>query len=235
MDQEKKGFLLKKKKEEEEEEALKKEEEDRQAEIKAQEEIFGKFRKFQPQIDICDNLIHFLNSMKPKTEQELKIEEMNLKTEGEVNKDIQGNWKKEKVEVYTKKTYYDDEDLGVQPGQGKKNKKKNKKQKGTNKNVDNANEKMTMNLETLSFFDEVKVAPPTLMKDIDEVVSNLETKKQYFIATSDDLNKEKEENKGENKEDNKETNEKEEEKKPKAKQVKNKNINLEDEDEFPSM
>merc|ERR1712178_443855 len=85
---------------------------------------YGKPRKYQQQIDVCDNLISFIDSLRPKGDSEVTAEDGSMDL---VNVDKQiasGDWKKEKVHVLKK----EEEDLGIQPGQGKKKGKGKKKQ-----------------------------------------------------------------------------------------------------------
>merc|ERR1712072_1082495 len=92
----------------------------------------------------------------------------------------------EKVHVLKK----EEEDLGIQPGQGKK------KGKGKKKQAQAAPEetKLALSMQTLSYFDSLKVSPPAFSKDLDSVLKVLEEKKAYFIKTSDDINDGKVEN-----------------------------------------
>merc|ERR1712010_3653 len=70
---------------------------------------------------------------------------------------------------------------GVQPGQ----KKNNKKGKGKAQPEDT---KLTLTIETLGYFDSIKVAAPVYAKDIDEVSKLLTEKRDYFVKVSDELN-----------------------------------------------
>jgi hypothetical protein len=118
---------------------------------------------------------------------------------------------------------------GVQPGQ---NKKKNKKNKNKKKDAKPEDTKLTLTVETLSFFDSVKVQPPSYAKEIDEVLKQVTEKREYFIKVSDELNaKPKDEQEAPKKEED--TEEKADKKSPKKKKAKN--VNLEDEEMFPSM
>merc|ERR1712187_436039 len=143
----------------------------------------------------------------------------------DVDKQIaSGDWKKEKVYVLKK----EEEDTGVQPGQGKKKGKGKKKQ-----NQSNTEEaKLTLSLETISYFDSLKVSPPVFHKDLDAAIKVLEEKKAYFNKISDDLNDGKEVEGEEAKpaeETKQETAEKPEPKQKKAK------VNLDDDEMFPAM
>merc|ERR1711920_170435 len=97
-----------------------------------------------------------------------------------------GDWKKEKVHILKNKR--DDEEQGVQPGGGKKNKKKGKNKEKKQE----TDTKLTLTIETLGYFDQIKVSPPTHGKDIEEVIEKLNEKKAYFVKVSDDLNDGKE-------------------------------------------
>lgn len=220
----KKGYLQRQKKEEEYQAQIKAEEDKIRAEKEEYEKLYGKPRKYQPQIDVCDNLISFVDSLRPKGDGMGQDEDgdMNLV---DVDKQIaSGDWKKEKVHVLKK----EEEDLGIQPGQGKKKGKGKKKQN----QAAPEESKLALSMQTLSYFDSLKVTPPAFSKDLDSVLKVLEEKKAYFIKISDDLNdgktveteetKPEEENKQENAE------------KPEPKQKRAK-VNLDDDEMFPAM
>jgi len=220
----KKGYLQRQKKEEEYQAQIKAEEEKRRQEKEEYEKLYGKPRKYQPQIDVCDNLISFVDSLRPKGDGMEQDEDGNMNLV-DVDKQIaSGDWKKEKVHVLKK----EEEDLGIQPGQGKKKGKgkKNKSQAAPEES------KLALSMQTLSYFDSLKVSPPAFSKDLDSVLKVLEEKKAYFIKISDDLNDgktvETEEAKPEE-ETKQETSEKPE---PKQKRAK---VNLDDDEMFPAM
>merc|ERR1711950_133090 len=110
-----KNRLLQKKKEEEAEEKAKQEAYEKAR--KEEEELYGKIRKFQPQIDICQNLVTFLGNLKPKVRNEEGEDQKHLSEEQLQGMLNSGDWKKEKLHVLKKN---DDEDVGLQPGAGKK-------------------------------------------------------------------------------------------------------------------
>ena len=69
-----------------------------EAERKEQEKIYGKLRKFQPQIDTCDNLINFLSALHPKVKAEEEAHAQVVYNADAVNDKLtSGDWKKEKV------------------------------------------------------------------------------------------------------------------------------------------
>jgi len=228
----KKKAYLQRQKEEQDRIAKEQAEEDRiRKEKEEYEKLFGKPKKYQPQIDICENLISFLGTLS-KTKNDDNEEELQT---GYNAKDVedklaQGDWKKEKVHILKSKK--DDEDQGVQPGGGKKNKKKGKKNKENTKEVDT---KLTLTIETLGYFDQIKVSPPTYGKEIHEVIEKLKEKRDYFVKVSDDLNDGKQPDEEEAKDNTNELNteeKKEVAEKPKGKKEK---VALEDEDMFPAM
>merc|ERR1712146_492495 len=144
----------------------------------------------------------------------------------EVDQDTfkQGDWKKEKVHVLKK----EEEDLGIQPGQGKK------KGKGKKKQTQAAPEetKLALSMQTLSYFDSLKVSPPAFSKDLDSVLKVLEEKKAYFIKISDDLNDGKTVETEETKPEEETKQENAEKPEPKQKRAK---VNLDDDEMFPAM
>merc|ERR1711894_720067 len=180
--------------------------------------LYGKIRKFQPQIDVCQNLVTFLGNLKPKVRNEEGEDQKHLSEEQLQGMLNSGDWKKEKLHVLKKN---DDEDLGLQPGAGKKKRQKNKKQV-------TEDPKLTLTIETLNFFDSIKVAPPTFLKDIDASIAKINEKKEYFIKLSDEINEKGEEAKKETEKEEEEEKKNEEEKvetqeetkKPKAKKEK---------------
>lgn len=226
----KKKNILQKKKEEEDRIAAEKAEEDRiKAEKEEYEKLYGKPKKYQPQIDVCDNLISFLGTLKPKN-YELNTEDNQT---GYNQKDVedklaQGDWKKEKVHILKKV----EEDQGVQPG-GKKHKKKGKKNTKVDLDDTKVAGKISLTIETMGYFDQIKVIPPNNNNEIDEVIEKLQEKKNYFIRISEELNDGKTPDEEEAKNETTETNV--EEKKPAEKKSKKEKVNLEDEEMFPSM
>jgi len=131
-----------------------------------------------------------------------------------------------------------DDDEGLKPGAGKNKRKKNKKQHVQE------DPKLTLTIETLNFFDSIKVAPPTFLKDIDASIEKLNEKKEYFVKLSDELNEKPEAQDQQNSTEKPEgakdektddaPEEKSEKKEEKPKQKKEK-IDLDNEDMFPSM
>lgn len=118
---------------------------------------------------------------------------------------------------------------GVQPGQ-KKNKKKNKKNKGKAQPEDT---KLTLTIETLGYFDSIKVSAPVYAKDIDEVSKQLTEKRDYFIKVSDELNEGKKPEEVES--EKKEEEATQEEAKPAQKRGNKQKVSLDDEEMFPTM
>merc|ERR1712050_245075 len=98
-----KNRLLQKKKEEEAEAEAKAEQEAIEKARKEEEELYGKIRKFQPQIDICQNLVTFLANLKPKVRNEDEEDQNRLTEEQLGNVLNSGDWKKEKLHVLSKK------------------------------------------------------------------------------------------------------------------------------------
>lgn len=186
--------------------------------------MYGKPRKYQPQIDVCDNLISFLDSLKPKTDI-VEEEDITYISEDVQAKLASGDWKKEKVHILKK----EEEDLGIQPGQGKK-KGKNKKKKHAEKEVEDT--KLALTMQTLECFDQIKVSPPNFFKEIEASLKELNEKKAYFIKVSDDLN----DGKQVDGDDNKLEEPKEEQSEQAApKKAKKEKVNLDDDEMFPAM
>ena len=164
-------------KEQEDWEAAGKAEEDKiRGEKEDYERIYGKPRKYQTQIDVCENLISFVNGLKPRTHEEESLAEKY--NEANVEAKLQaGDWKKEKVHMLKKPQ----EEEGVKPGQ-KKHKKQSKNAKAPEET------KLTLTIETLSYFDQIKVSPPSYVKEIDGTLKQLNEKRDYFNKMSDDIN-----------------------------------------------
>merc|ERR1712151_32703 len=112
-----------------------------------------------------------------------------------------------------------------------KEKKRNKKGK---KGAQPDEIKLTLTIETLRYFDTIKVLPPSFSKDIDETIKRLNEKKEYFIKVSDDINEGKEGVKDEEKSEEKKEENEEEEKNVKKVNKKVK-VSLDDEEMFPAM
>ena len=223
-------FLIRKKKEDDEKKAIEEEEARIEQERKDHEAIFGKPRKFQTQIDFCDNLIGYLGTLKPKNREigiQGKVQGI-IYDKSDINEKLKGdNWKKEKVHVLESKK--DQGETGVQPGEGKHKKKGNKK----DNNQEDLNTRLTFTIETLSIFDQIKLTPPKNLQEIDDVVKLLTTKKELFLKMSDEDN-----------EDGKKTKVAQDDKGSPAKRDEGNrgkgakakgNVNLNDEKMFPSM
>jgi len=219
----KKAYLARRKKDEEYHAQIKAEEDKIKADKEEYEKLYGKPKKYQAQIDVCDNLISFLESLRPRTDGDNQDDEKTDYTDVD-NKLKSGEWKKEKMHVLKK----EEEDCGVQPGQGKK------KGKGKKRNVQANQEeaKLALSMETLSYFDSLKVTPPNFKKELDDVLKVLEEKKAYFIKTSDDINDGKAVETEEKKPEEETKDEPAEKPEPKQKRAK---VNLDDEEMFPSM
>jgi len=220
--------VLRKVAEQEKWEAEQKAEEDRiRAEKEEYERVYGKPRKYQPQIDVCEQLITALNTLKPKSHEEEADQSGNKYNEADVEAKLtSGDWKKEKVHVLKKPV----EEQGVQPGGSKK--KRSKQNKPKDKPEDT---KLTLTIDTLGYFDQIKVVPPSYGKEIDGTIKQLTEKRDYFVKMSDDLNEGKttaEPTEAKEGGDNAETEDKpaKKEKEPKKKAVK-----MDDEDMFPSL
>merc|ERR1712151_765303 len=201
---------------------IKAEEDKIRAEKEEYEKLYGKPRKYQPQIDVCDNLLSFLESLRPKSDGNDENEDGNTEVSQDTFK--QGEWKKEKVHVLKK----EEEDLGLQPGQGKR-KGKGKKNKNQAAPEDT---KPSLSMQTLSYFDSLKVSPPAFSKDLESVLKVLEEKKAYFIKISDDLNDGKTVETEETKQEDESKEETAEKPEPKQKRAK---VNLEDDEMSPAM
>jgi len=218
----KQKYRLQRVKDQEDWEAAQKAEEDKVREAKEEHErIYGKPRKYQSQIDVCDNLITFLTTLKPKTHVEEEVSKYN---EAEVEAKLGGgDWKKEKVHVLKKK---DDYAEGVQPGQ-----KKHKKGKKNNKAEET---KFTLTIETMSYFDQIKVSPPSYPKEIDGTMKQMVEKREYFIKMSDDLNETGKTDGVAEPEKVEEKDELDADRKP-EKKGKKQAVKMDDEDMFPSL
>lgn len=221
------NILMDEKRRQDEEQAIKDEEERVRKEKEEIERIYGKPKKYQTQIDICDNLIGFLNNLKP---QEKVMPDTLQKAQSDPISEVKaGDSKGERYEVYTK-TF---EEVGIQPGQGKKKRHKGKKKA----NQTHEDTKLTQTYDTLTYFEQIKVTPPTFSTDLDEVLGHLAEKKAYFVKISDELNEgmspEEPDLPEPIREDNSEDEDKVKEKKPPMK--KQKKVDAEDENMFPSL
>merc|ERR1711862_881242 len=78
-----------------------------------------------------------------------------------------------------------EEDIGVQPGAGKKH-KKGKKNKAPKEGEPEPKLKLTV--DVLNYFDMIKVTAPLYSKEIEDTAKLVREKKEYFIKTSDDIN-----------------------------------------------
>lgn len=218
-------YRLQKVKDQEVWEAEQKAEEDKiRGEKEDYERLYGKPRKYQTQIDVCENLISFLGTLKPKAhEDDAEVSKYN---EADVEAKLgSGDWKKEKMHVLKK----NQEEAGVQPGQ-----KKHKKGKKSSKPEES---KLTMTIETLSYFDQVKVSPPSYAKEIDGTLKQIVEKKEYFTKMSDEINdgKKPEGAEAETEKVEEEVEGGEEKKQMPEKKTKKQAVKMDDENMFPSL
>lgn len=165
-----------------------------------------------------------MESLRPKVDGDDKDADAKYDFADVDSKLTTGEWKKEKMHVLKK----EEEDCGVQPGQGKKN-KRGKKGKPAAAQED---AKFALSMQTLSYFDSLKVSPPAFTKDLGDVLKVLEEKKAYFIKTSDDINDGKPVEAEEKKPEEETKEEPTEKPEPKQKKAK---VNLDDEEMFPTM
>lgn len=133
--------------------------------------LYGKPKKYQIEIDVCDNLLGYLVTQKPKVEDEDGLLDNN-NNEAATEKLTSGDWQKEKMHILSRDSDYDQPRAG-----GKKHKKKGKK--GGKKEAEDP--KLTITLETLTFFDQVKVEAPLYMKDIEECEKKTKRKKKSIL------------------------------------------------------
>lgn len=123
--------------------------------------------KYQKEIDLCEALKKEILDMKPKK----KVE----KVETEVtNKTV--NIKDDNLEiVQSKRDLYAQENKNIRRGKKKRNrKKKNQVEK-------NEDSKLLLDFYSIQLFDSLKVLPPSTYKSIDDVVGQLEAKRDYYL------------------------------------------------------
>lgn len=130
--------------------------------------------KYQAEIDLCESLAATLEDLKPNKKEHKIVWDQKEVIQHNVNQD---ELKKEGL-LYVKPRKFDE----VVDSQV--NKKKNKPQKSKKKEVpieNIENEKVSIHFDTLHLFNEIKVAPPTTLGQLDSVISQLNEKKEYYL------------------------------------------------------
>ncbi|CAD8191786.1 unnamed protein product [Paramecium octaurelia] len=170
-----------KKKEEERkkrEEARAKREADREAEEQAEAEAKAKelenVNPFQYQVDLCDTLITYLNKLKPTAAQQQAQQQKQIDIEQVLKSD---DWKKEKCTAIKKEA----EDNLYNFSQLKSKKKNKQPQQQKEEKKDEKPSILQHDLQTLQFFDTVKVATPFYITELDNVVKSIQERKEYYL------------------------------------------------------
>ncbi|CAD8118482.1 unnamed protein product [Paramecium sonneborni] len=186
----------KKKKEEERkkrEEARAKREADREAEEKAEAEAKAKemenVNPFQYQVDLCDTLITYCNKLRPTAAQQQAQQQKQIDIEQVLKSD---DWKKEKCTVI-KKDNQDDIYNFSQLKSKKKNKQPQQQKDVKEEKKDDKPSILQHDLQTLQFFDTVKVATPFYITELDKVVKSIQERKEYYLNRENWGKKEEEE------------------------------------------
>ncbi|CAD8098099.1 unnamed protein product [Paramecium primaurelia] len=174
----------KKRKQEEQrrrEEARARREADREAEEQAEAEAKAKelenVNPFQYQVDLCETLITYCNKLKPTAAQQQAQQQKQIDVEQVLKSD---DWKKEKCTVIKKDT--DDDIYNFSQLKSKKKNKQQQQQKQAKE--DKKDEKPSIlqhDLQTLQFFDTVKVATPFYITELDKVVKSIQERKEYYL------------------------------------------------------
>lgn len=147
-----------------------------------EEQKLANIDPYKEEADLCQLLIDYCKKLMP---QEAKGDQPKEQT-AEEKKDIEailatGDYKKEKVTLFTKTQ----EDLfnvgGAKGGKGKKGKGKGKKEEA------NANKPESLNhkFDVLGFFESLKVAPPMFTSKLEGTIKILQEKKEYFEAQTE--------------------------------------------------
>lgn len=157
----------------EEREKKRKEEEEK---MKAYEEEKAKELlqfKYQEEINLCESLATLLEDMKPDKKTSKNTVENKELTHHNVDQDV---LKQDNLVYIKPKKFNDDSDAIVNK---KKNKQKNKKKDAPV--VNSESDKINIHFETLNLFNEIKVVPPTTFAQIDNVINQLNEKKEYYL------------------------------------------------------
>ena len=132
--------------------------------------------KYADEINLCEQLTSHLEDLKPDKKQNKTFVPNSEITAHNVNAD---QLKQENL-VYIKPKKFDESENVV-------NKKKNKQAKGKQAKKEapvavGESDKLNIHFDTLHLFNDVKVAPPTTYGQIDNVIKQLNEKKEYYIA-----------------------------------------------------
>lgn len=195
--------------------------------------------KYQEEINLCESLASLLEDLKPDKKTPKTFSENKEIIQHNVNQDL---LKQENL-VYIKPKKFDDAADSIV------NKKKNKQQKNKKKEVPVTNievEKVNIHFDTLNLFNELKVVPPTTFGQLDNVINQLNDKKNYYLQlrekeiqdagnakANDEDNKDAEAN-GDEKKDEIKDEEKKDERTEERHRRQKKNVELKDED-FPEL
>lgn len=127
--------------------------------------------KYQKEIDLCEALKKEIVDMKIKTKVEKTEEkESEKKTVSKIDDNLEV--------VMSKRDIYANEEKKIHRGKKNKRQRKKKNREKTQKTEDS---KLLMNFYSIQLFDSLKVLPPSTYKNIDEVVTQLEAKRDYYL------------------------------------------------------
>jgi len=134
---------------------------------------------YKEEIDLCDLLIKYALKLQPQ-EKVIEEDQTKFKTEA-LDKALKSDeWKKEKVQLLVSRREKDDD---LYTGKPKKNKNQAQKQQ-TDKNA-NVNLALNHQMDVLTYFDSVKVAPPLDSSKLPITLQALKEKKEYYQKLSE--------------------------------------------------
>jgi uncharacterized coiled-coil DUF342 family protein len=229
--------LIKRKKEKliREEQRRKRDEEWRKQRESEQEE--NKEVPYRAQIELCELLINYCHKVSPVVEE--ASENVNKKDKSQVIEEaMQSNeWKAAKGQYITsKKETVDDFFAG-------KGKKKGGQKKQATKTEDNSAQPINHQIETLGYFDEIKVSPPLYTDKLPATLKVLQEKKDYFKKLSEEAVAADENRKNLSEEERKKLDEEDKQRKEKEQDLRKEQkrsvakpkFDLESEQDFPRM
>jgi hypothetical protein len=198
------------------------EEEDRK--FREAEEAQNKETPYRVEMELCDLLVNYANKLLP---QEATVEAEQPKDKSLVAQEALKSdaWKKEKVQLLVSKKDKEDDFFGINI----KSKKSAQDKKPAQKDQGPQNLSLNHQMEILSYFDQIRVAPPLFTNKLQDTLKVLKEKKEYYKALSEKEEREGVDKKAETKEDKPEEGAR---KSPKKGQSQNKPLT---EDDFPVM
>lgn len=142
------------------------------AKIKKAQEEENREVPFLGELEICSQLLQYLNKLLPATEE---VNEDSAKgKEDRIQEALKAEeWKKAKFEILKNKRDNDDEFIV--------NKKKSKNKKQNKEKEETTAQPLNHQFDALNSFDSIKVSPPLFVEKIPDAIKLVKEKQEYFL------------------------------------------------------